>query len=173
MQESSLRLRVVRQLRRDKSFEAIEGSAKSWNISSDSRRQRFGSQLIKSRKESLVHFVNVSRRRRQMVRILWRGFLKSRQPSDPPEERGGYGYVWSLSSRDCEPLDQPIVTRQSSGSTGVAQDLSPREQRENPEKTSGIWSSGFIQVKGLEFAFGKSPRFDLNRPSLGCMCQKI
>jgi hypothetical protein len=37
VQESSLRLRVVRKLRRDKSFEAIEGSTKSWSISSDSR----------------------------------------------------------------------------------------------------------------------------------------
>jgi hypothetical protein len=98
----------VRKLRRDKSFEAIEGSTKSWSISSDSRRRRFGSQLIKSRKESLVHFVNVSRRRRQTVRILGRGFAKPRQPSDLPEKRGGYGYVWSPSSRDREPLDQPI-----------------------------------------------------------------
>jgi hypothetical protein len=64
VQESSLRLRVVRKIRRDKSFEAIKGSTKSWSISSDSRRRRFGSQLIKSRKESLVHVVNVSRRRR-------------------------------------------------------------------------------------------------------------
>ena len=70
--------------------------------------------------------------------------MKSRQPSDPPEKRGGYGYIQSLSSRDCGLSDQPIVTRQPSGSTGVAQDLSPREQRETPEKTSGIWSSGLI-----------------------------
>jgi hypothetical protein len=113
-QESSLRLRVVRNLRRDKSFEAIEGSTRSWSISSDSRRRRFGTQLIKSRKESLVHLVNISRRRRQMVRILWRGLAKSRQPLDPPEQRGGYSYIWSLSSRDCGPSDHPIVTHQPS-----------------------------------------------------------
>jgi hypothetical protein len=120
VQKSSLRLRVVRKLRRDKSFEAIEGSTKSWSISSDSRRWRFRTQLTKSRKESLVHFVNVSRRRRQMVRISWKGFVKSCQLSDPPEKRGGYGYVRSLSSRDCGPSDQPIVTRQPSDLTGVA-----------------------------------------------------
>jgi hypothetical protein len=106
--KSSLRLRVVRNLRRDKSFEAIEGSTKSWSISSDSRRRRFGSQLIKSKKDSLVHFVNVSRRRRQTVRILGRGFAKPRQPSDLLEKRGGYGYVWRPSSKDHESLDQPI-----------------------------------------------------------------
>jgi hypothetical protein len=61
-QESSLRLRVVRKLRRDKAFEAIEGSIRSWCISSDSRHRSFVSQVIKSGKESLVHFVKVSRR---------------------------------------------------------------------------------------------------------------
>jgi hypothetical protein len=138
MQESSLRLRVTRKLRRDKSFEAIEGSTKSWSISSDSRRQRFESQLIKSRKESLVHFVNVSRRRRQTVKILWRGFTKSRQPSDPPEKRGGYSYVRGLSSRDCGPSNLHIVTRQSSDLAGVAPGLSLPEQRGKSGRASGL-----------------------------------
>ena len=40
-EESSLRLRVMRKLRRDKSFESIEGSIRSWCISSDSRHWRF------------------------------------------------------------------------------------------------------------------------------------
>jgi hypothetical protein len=72
-----------------------------------------------------------------MARILWRGFAESRQPSDLPEERGGYGCIRSSSSRDREPSDHHPVTRQPSDSTGVAQDLIPREQRENPEKVSG------------------------------------
>jgi hypothetical protein len=123
--------------------------------------------LIKSRKESLVHFVNVSRRRRQTIRILWRGFEESHQPSDQPEEKGGYDCIQSSSCRGRESLDHHPVNHQPSSSTGVTQDLSPCEQRETPEKTSGIWSSGFIQVKWLEFAFGRSTRFNLNRPSFG------
>jgi hypothetical protein len=50
-----------------------------------------------------------------------------------PEEWGGYEYIWSSSSRDCEPLDHHPVSRQPSDSTGVAQDLIPSEQR---KKTS-------------------------------------
>jgi hypothetical protein len=65
VQGPSLKLEVVRNLRRDKSFEAIGGSIRSWSVLSDSRRQSFVSQVIKSGKESLVHFVNVSRRRRR------------------------------------------------------------------------------------------------------------
>jgi hypothetical protein len=61
-QESSLRLRFVRNLRRDKAFEAIEGSIRSWCILSDTRHRSFVSQVTKSREESLVHFVKVSRR---------------------------------------------------------------------------------------------------------------
>jgi hypothetical protein len=138
VQESSLRLRVMRKLRRDKSFEAIEGSTKSWSISSDSRRRRFESQLIKSMKDSLVHFMNVSRRRRHTVRILWRGFAKSHQLSDPPEKQGGYSYIRGLSSRDCGPLDLHIVTRQPSDLAGVAPGLSLREQRGKFGRASGL-----------------------------------
>jgi hypothetical protein len=93
--------------------------------------------------------------------------VKSRQPLDLSKRRGGYGRVRSPSSRGREPLDRWSVNRQPSGSTGVARDLSPREQRETPEKTSEFWSSGFTQVKWLDFAFGRSPRFDLDHPSFG------
>jgi hypothetical protein len=41
MQESSLRLRVVRKLKRDKAFEAIEGSTRSGCISSESKASKF------------------------------------------------------------------------------------------------------------------------------------
>jgi hypothetical protein len=61
-QESSLRLRVVRKLGRDKAFEDIEGSIRSFFILCDSRCRSFVSQVIKSGKESLVHIVKVSRR---------------------------------------------------------------------------------------------------------------
>jgi hypothetical protein len=62
VQEFSLGLRVERKLKRDRSFEAIEGSVRSWSISSDSRCWIFVSQVINSEKESLVHFLKVSRR---------------------------------------------------------------------------------------------------------------
>jgi hypothetical protein len=98
---------------------------------------------------------------------LWRGFEKYRQQSGLLEERGGYGCIRSPSSGDLGPPYLHIDTRQPSDWTGVAQDLNPLEQRENPGKASGIWSSGFIQVKWLDFVLGRSPRFNLNRPSFG------
>jgi hypothetical protein len=87
--------------------------------------------------------MNVSRRRRQMVRILWRGFTKSCQPSDPPEKRGGYSYIQSLSSRNGGPSDHPIVTCQPSDLTGVAQGLCLREKSGNSEKHQNIEASEF------------------------------
>jgi hypothetical protein len=114
----------------------------------------------------LGHSQGIAKGRKSTVGILWRGFVKSRQPLDLPKKQGGYGRVRSPSSRGREPLDRWSVSRQPSSSTGVAQDLSPCEQRKTPEKTSGFWSSGFIQVKWLDFAFGRSPREDLDHPSV-------
>jgi hypothetical protein len=86
--------------------------------------------------------LGTSRRKRQTVRILWRGFAKSRQSSDLVKKWGGYGCVRSSSSRDREPSDHHPVTRQPSDLTGVAQGLNPREQRENPEKDQGFGHRG-------------------------------
>jgi hypothetical protein len=78
------------------------------------------SQVIKSGKESLVQFAKEFRSKRQTVRILWRGFAKSRQPSDLVKKWGGYGYIQSSSSMNREPSDHHQVARQPSDSTGVA-----------------------------------------------------
>jgi hypothetical protein len=100
------------------------------------------SQVIKFGKESLVQFAKALRKR-QMVRILWRGFAKSHQPSDLVKKWGGYSYIRSSSSKNSESLDHHPVARQPSDSTGVAQDLIPREQSGNPEKHRDIEASGF------------------------------
>jgi hypothetical protein len=137
----------VRKLRKDRVFKWLKNSAGELRLEvSRRRRELCAGGTLGSRTDS--------QRRERTVRISWKGFAKSRQPSDQPEEQGGYGCIQSSSSRGCESSDHHPVNRQPSGSTGVAQDLSPREQRETPEKTSGIWSSGFIQVKWLDFAFG-------------------
>jgi hypothetical protein len=96
VQESSLRLRVVRKLRRDKAFENIEGSIRSLVVA----------QADKSREESLVSIRrNHQREENPTVRNLWGGLAKSRQPSDLPEKRGGYNCIRSSSSGDCGPSD--------------------------------------------------------------------
>jgi hypothetical protein len=83
--------RSCEKLRRSKAFENIE------------EHRKFVAQADKSREESLVSFVEIIKGKRPTVRNLWGGLAKSRQPSDLPEERGGYGCVRSPSSGDCGP----------------------------------------------------------------------
>jgi hypothetical protein len=101
------------------------------------------SQVDKSGEESLVHFAEIIRGKKQTVRILCRELAKSRQPSDLTKKRGGYGCVQSSSSGDREPLDPHLVTRQPSDLTGVAQGLNPLKPSEGPERYRDIEVSGF------------------------------
>jgi hypothetical protein len=73
--------RSCEKLRRSKAFENIE------------EHRKFVAQADKSREESLVSFVEIIKGKRPTVRNLWGGLAKSRQPSDLPEERGGYNCV--------------------------------------------------------------------------------
>jgi hypothetical protein len=54
VQESSLRLRVVRKLKRDKAFELLKVAQGVVHMSDS--KESFVSQVVKSGKESLVHF---------------------------------------------------------------------------------------------------------------------
>jgi hypothetical protein len=77
--------RSCEKLRRSKAFENIEEASKFVGIVS--------LRVDKSREESLVSFVEIIKGKRPTVRNLWGGLAKSRQPSDLPEKRGGYGCV--------------------------------------------------------------------------------
>jgi hypothetical protein len=83
--------RSCEKLRRSKDFENIEG------------HQKFVVQADKSREESLVSFIKIIKGKKHTARILWRGLAKSRQPSDLPEEQGGYSCIRSPRSGDCGP----------------------------------------------------------------------
>ena len=50
-------------------------------------------QVDKSGEESLVHFAEIVRGKKQMVEILCRELAKSRQSSDLIKKRGGYDWV--------------------------------------------------------------------------------
>jgi hypothetical protein len=50
-------------------------------------------QVDKSGEESLVHFAEIVRGKKQTVEILCRELAKSRQPSDLTKKRGGYDWV--------------------------------------------------------------------------------
>jgi hypothetical protein len=77
-------------------------------------------QVDKSREESLVHFVEIIRGKKQTVKILCRELAKSCQPSDltKSEEVTAVSRVSSLGDREL--LDPHLVTCQPSDLTEVA-----------------------------------------------------
>jgi hypothetical protein len=137
MQGSSLRPEVARKLRKDKALGTIEGIGvlcRKW---------------INPRREILIHFTEIFRRKKQTVRILCRGLAKSRQPSDLIKERGGYGCVRSSSSGDREPLDPHLVTRQSIRYDRSCTGFNPLKPSESPE--------GYREIEASEFGISKIP----------------
>jgi hypothetical protein len=50
----------------------------------------------KSNEESLVHFTEIVREKKQTVEILYRELVKSRQPFYLTKKRGGYDKVSSV-----------------------------------------------------------------------------
>jgi hypothetical protein len=93
--------------------------------------------------ESLVHFAEIIRGKRQTVKILCGELAKSCQPSNLIKERGGYGRIRSSSSEDREPLDPHLVTRHPFDLTGVARGLNLLNPSEIPGSCQDIKVSGF------------------------------
>jgi hypothetical protein len=102
------------------------------------------SQVDKSGEESLVHFAEIIRGKKQTVRILCRELAKSASAvRSDKEARRLRLCVQSSSSGDREPLDPHLVTRQPSDLTGVAWGLNPLKPSESPERYRDIEVSEF------------------------------